>query len=447
MKPRAFTTLFLTTLLSGAICLVPNSVLARGSGGRGSSYSSGSHGGSVHVSGYTRSNGTYVAPHTRSASGSGLGHSTGKGYSDGSGYSTDSGYSNNSGESGSSGDPNSASTTSNNFQDSLDSAMSAATLTQSAVSKDDWELVSSKWQNAISLLKQLPNSSPNYVEAQVKIQEYERNLNYARQQLDLPPLTPPEEVATQETVNKESQQNGESLTENEEAVSEAPVAAPLPNTSTEKASSPAIPQATTVTASVSQPPKVAPTSSTGDSNHSGGTLILTILAVIVVVGFSKNKLLPKATQPDKTNPKQEVSNSNFWLDFFSHVQEKQSSTEVERLKEKRLRQKEERLRTEQRLKEERLKQQRLKEERLKEERLRAEQSLREKQPQTEEGFWEKLSKFATEIGNALEGANQKEAQRQTTWSSWGGGGNKVTVKGYQRKDGTYVKDYQRSKHK
>jgi hypothetical protein len=318
--------------------------------------------------------------------------------------------------------------------------MSAATLTQSAVSKEDWELVSSKWQNAISLLKQLPNSSPNYVKAQVKIQEYERNLNYARQQLDLPPLTPPEVVATQETVNKESQQNGESLTEN--SVPEAPIAAPLFNTSTEKVSSPASPQATTVTASVSQPPQVAFTSSTEDSNHSGRTLILTVLAVIVVAGFSKNKLLPKTTKPGRTNPKQEVSNSNFWLDFFSHVQEKQSSTEVERLKEKRLRQKEERLRTEQRLKEERLKQQR-----LKEERLRAEQSLREKQPQTEEGFLEQLSKFATGIGNALEEANQKEAQRQTTWSSWGGGGDKVTVKGYQRKDGTYVKDYQRSKHK
>jgi hypothetical protein len=35
---RAFTTLFLTTLLSGAVCLVANSILARGSGGRGSSY-------------------------------------------------------------------------------------------------------------------------------------------------------------------------------------------------------------------------------------------------------------------------------------------------------------------------------------------------------------------------------------------------------------------------
>lgn len=189
MKPKHLTTLFLTTLLSGAVSLVPNSVLARGGGGsygggsHGSSYSSGSRGGSVHVSGYTRSNGTYVHSYTRTASGSGLRHSTG------------SEYSNDSRESSDSSDPNSISTISNNFQDALDSAMSAATVTQSAVSKDDWELVSSKWQNAISLLKQLPNSNPNYVKAQVKIQEYGRNLDYARQQLDLPPLTQPEEVA------------------------------------------------------------------------------------------------------------------------------------------------------------------------------------------------------------------------------------------------------------
>ena len=336
MKPRAFTTLFLTTLLSGTVCLAPNSVLARGGGGGGggrgghaSSYSSRSHGGSVHVSGYTRSNGTYVAPHTRS--GSGLGHSTGNGYNGGLGYSPDSEESNNSEENGSSGGSNSTSTTSNTFQDSLDSAMSAATLTQSAVSKDDWELVSSKWQNAISLLKQLPSSSPNYGLAQVKIQEYGINLNYARQQLDLPPLTHPEEVAAQETVNNESQQNGESLAEN--SVTEAPVAtpasSPLPNTSTENATSPVSPQATAVTAPV--------TSSTEDSNHSGITLIFTVLAVIIAAGFYKAKFLPKASKPDKINPKHEVSPSNFWLNLFSHVlsnhvQEKQPLTEVERLK-------------------------------------------------------------------------------------------------------------------
>jgi len=36
--------------------------------------------------------------------------------------------------------------------------------------------------------------------------------------------------------------------------------------------------------------------------------------------------------------------------------------------------------------------------------------------------------------------------RQHTWNSWGGG-DKVTIKDYQRKDRTYVKGYQGGKHK
>jgi hypothetical protein len=107
--------------------------------------------------------------------------------------------------------------------------MSAATVTQSAVSKDDWELVSSKWENAIFLLKELSNSSPNYVEAQVKIQEYGKNLNYARKQLDLPPLTEPNEESSTDRLTS------------------VPSVAAL-----------ATPQATAVTTSVSRPSQVTP---------------------------------------------------------------------------------------------------------------------------------------------------------------------------------------------
>ena len=59
MKP--FSSIFLTTLLCGTSCLVSGVAWARGGGG----HSGGSHGGSVPVSGYTRSNGTYVEIPTR----------------------------------------------------------------------------------------------------------------------------------------------------------------------------------------------------------------------------------------------------------------------------------------------------------------------------------------------------------------------------------------------
>ncbi len=68
------------------------------------------------------------------------------------------------------------------FQDAQDSAISAATIAQSAESQDDWKLVVSRWQNAINLLKAVPQSSPNYATAQRKIPEYQRSLSYAQQQ-------------------------------------------------------------------------------------------------------------------------------------------------------------------------------------------------------------------------------------------------------------------------
>lgn len=68
------------------------------------------------------------------------------------------------------------------FQDALDIAMGAATIAQSAQSKDDWNLVITRWQSAISLLKATPKSSANYAIAQKKIAEYQRNLTYAQKQ-------------------------------------------------------------------------------------------------------------------------------------------------------------------------------------------------------------------------------------------------------------------------
>ena len=67
------------------------------------------------------------------------------------------------------------------FQKALDLAYGAAKLTQSAQIPADWQYVMSRWQDAIGLLKVVPPQSAEYAKAQVKIQEYQRNLAYATQ--------------------------------------------------------------------------------------------------------------------------------------------------------------------------------------------------------------------------------------------------------------------------
>ncbi|MBG1244524.1 hypothetical protein [Nostoc sp. NZL] len=65
------------------------------------------------------------------------------------------------------------------FPDAVSKAINAANLTQSAKSPDEWKTVVSQWEAAIALMKAVPSSSQNYVVAQQKIIEYQKNLNYA----------------------------------------------------------------------------------------------------------------------------------------------------------------------------------------------------------------------------------------------------------------------------
>lgn len=65
------------------------------------------------------------------------------------------------------------------FREAVNKAIYAANLTQSAKSPDEWKIVLSQWQAAIALMKTVPSSSPNYIVAQQKIAEYQKNLNYA----------------------------------------------------------------------------------------------------------------------------------------------------------------------------------------------------------------------------------------------------------------------------
>lgn len=73
------------------------------------------------------------------------------------------------------------------FDRAMDIAVGAVTISKSAVSRDDWKLVATYWQQAINLLKQVPSSSPKRVSAQTKLSQYQRLLAEA-QEKSAPPL-------------------------------------------------------------------------------------------------------------------------------------------------------------------------------------------------------------------------------------------------------------------
>ncbi|WP_228055583.1 C13 family peptidase [Lusitaniella coriacea] len=69
------------------------------------------------------------------------------------------------------------------FNRAMDAAMSAATIAQSAISPEDWQMVARQWERAIALLKSLSPSHPKKALAQRKIDEYRRNLTIAQQRV------------------------------------------------------------------------------------------------------------------------------------------------------------------------------------------------------------------------------------------------------------------------
>ncbi len=70
------------------------------------------------------------------------------------------------------------------FRRGINIATNAANRTQTAQSLQEWEQVANLWIQSIEQLKQVPASSPNYAIAQQKVQNYQANLNYARQQIE-----------------------------------------------------------------------------------------------------------------------------------------------------------------------------------------------------------------------------------------------------------------------
>jgi predicted aspartyl protease len=76
------------------------------------------------------------------------------------------------------------------FEQGLDKAVGALSISQSAQSSDDWKLVAAELQEAIVLMKKVPVDSPYFSSAQARVLDYQRQLKYAMQRATRP-VTPP----------------------------------------------------------------------------------------------------------------------------------------------------------------------------------------------------------------------------------------------------------------
>jgi len=78
--------------------------------------------------------------------------------------------------------PSTATSKANAYKLALEKADSAGNIAISAQSQDDWNLVVSRWQQAIQLMRSIPSSSPYRSTAQTKLTQYQRNLAAAKKQ-------------------------------------------------------------------------------------------------------------------------------------------------------------------------------------------------------------------------------------------------------------------------
>jgi len=61
------------------------------------------------------------------------------------------------------------------------SAISAANKAGTAQTRAEWNEVANEWQKAVDLMKEVPEDNPNYQTAQQKVEQYQNNLNVAKQ--------------------------------------------------------------------------------------------------------------------------------------------------------------------------------------------------------------------------------------------------------------------------
>ena len=78
-------------------------------------------------------------------------------------------------------------TVSNPWYFAVRNAQSAAQKAQIAQTKSEWNSVTSDWQKAVDLMKEVPESNQNYQTAQTKIIEYQNNLDIAKKRADKAP--------------------------------------------------------------------------------------------------------------------------------------------------------------------------------------------------------------------------------------------------------------------
>lgn len=94
-------------------------------------------------------------------------------------------------------------TTPDPFRDAVNSAVKAADLGRTAKTKEEWNVVANGWQEAVSLMRRVPPSSPNHEVALTKVAEYQKYLIYAQESaVTLPSPTPT--PATPEKATKKS---------------------------------------------------------------------------------------------------------------------------------------------------------------------------------------------------------------------------------------------------
>ena len=95
------------------------------------------------------------------------------------------------------------------FREAVNSAVKAAELGRSAKTKEDWTTVTDRWQEAVSLMRRVPESSPNHQLAQTKVLEYQKYLLYAQEAAVNPPVPTPtpataEKAPSEKTTPKKS---------------------------------------------------------------------------------------------------------------------------------------------------------------------------------------------------------------------------------------------------
>ncbi len=103
------------------------------------------------------------------------------------------------------------------FRDAVNSAVKAADLGRAAKTKDEWNVVANGWQEAVSLMRRVPPSSPHHEVALTKVAEYQKYLIYAQESaVTLPSPTPTPATAEKKSTEKANSKKSNSDKESTE---------------------------------------------------------------------------------------------------------------------------------------------------------------------------------------------------------------------------------------